>query len=342
MPLVTVLLPVYNGEQYLQETIRSILAQSYRDFEFLIVDDGSTDKTAEIIAGFDDKRIRVLVNEKRLKLSGALNRGIEEARGDFIARMDADDLALTNRLQVQVDFLLKNKDVGICGSAIEVFGSTRTRKDIFPLSADGIKSYALFDCPFCHPSVMLRKELFNRHQLRYDGSYYPTEDYELWSRAIESFQTVNLKEVLLKYRVHEKSMTGADWDAMDRQATRVIRPRLERLGLRPSSEQLQFHRNIGRGRSICLSDIAQLQQAEDWLLVLLAQNRKQQCYLQDELEDCIRNAWFRLCMNSSSLGLEVVARYGKSKLAAKAFYPGQFMTLAASAFKNLLFPRKDS
>ena len=113
---VTVLMPVYNGERYLREAIDSILDQSFRDFEFLILDDGSTDGTADIIRSYRDERIRFLANPERLRLSGALNRGMAEARGSFIARMDADDIARPHRLARQLAFLRRNPEVGICGT----------------------------------------------------------------------------------------------------------------------------------------------------------------------------------------------------------------------------------
>jgi glycosyltransferase involved in cell wall biosynthesis len=335
---VTVLLPVYNGEQYLHETMRSILGQTYTGFEFLIVDDGSTDSTQAIINSYDDPRIRLLVNDRRLKLSGALNRGIDEARGRFIARMDADDIALPGRLEKQVEYLNAHPEVGICGTAIEVFGSTKRRTDVYPMTREDIRSYALFDCPFCHPTVMIRKELFNNHQLRYDGSFYPTEDFELWARAVELFPTANLPDVLLRYRVHEKSMTGADWDEMDRQAARVIEPLLKRLGVQFTEEQLQFHRNIGRGRSVRLQCFAELSRGEAWLLELMERNRLERCYEETAFRAVVETVWYRLCMNSSRLGLALVDRYRKSALSGGSVNYQRLLMLAGSAVKQKFAP----
>ncbi len=333
-PEVTVLLPVYNGEEYLRETMESILGQTYNGFEFLIVDDGSTDGTDDIIKSYDDPRIRVLKNPERLKLSGALNRGIDEARGNYIARMDADDIALPERLATQVAYMDEHPEIGVCGTGIEVFGNTRTRNDIYPADTEDIRSYALFDCPFCHPSVMMRRDLLDKHNLRYDGSYYPTEDYELWARAIECFPTVNLSEVLLRYRVHEKSMTGADWDEMDKQAARTIEPVLARMGVDFTDEQLQLHRNIGRGRSCRLESLRQVEKAEQWLLNLVSVNKEQGQYDEQALAKIIALVWYRLCMNSSHLGLNLFRRFTSSPLAKEKTGCEKIFTLFGSVVKN--------
>jgi glycosyltransferase involved in cell wall biosynthesis len=333
---VTILLPVFNGEDYLPEAIDSILRQTHEDFEFLIIDDGSTDRSLEIIRGYEDPRIRILINSDRLKLSGALNRGLDEAKGTFIARMDADDIALPDRLRKQVDFLNHNAEVGLCGTSIRVFGQARERNDIYPKSTEDIRSYALFDCPFCHPTVMFRREWFASHLLRYSGCYYPTEDFELWSRAIEQFPSVNLEEVLLRYRIHEKSMTGADWDEMDRQAARVIEPRLRQLELSFSEEELKFHRHIGRGRSVCLQSLGEIDRAEVWLSQLLKKNQLLKSYNERALLEVVRTVWFRVCMNSSQLGFALVERFRKSSLAAGPMYYSRLLALIGSTVKHCL------
>lgn len=318
MPKVTVLLPVYNGEKYLKETVDSILLQSYANFEFLIIDDGSTDESIKIIESFKDQRIRVLRNSKRIKLAGALNRGLKEASSPYIARMDADDIALPDRLQKQVAFMDGHPEIGVCGSAIQIFGEKeRKRIETYPSDAEEIKAYALFDCPFCHPATILRRDMVLGNELFYDGSYYPTEDYELWTRAIDCFPTANLRDVLLKYRVHGASMTGSDWDMMDKQAARIIAKLFDRLNIGYGQSDLEMHRNIGRGRSVRLSDIQSLERAESWLQRLLDENQKRKNMDFPSLEKIVSLVWFRLCMNNTVHGLEVVTRYGRSNLLRK-------------------------
>ena len=122
-PLVTILMPVHNGAEFLTEAIDSMLRQSLKDFEFLIVDDASTDSSASIVQGYSDPRIRLIQSPERLKLSGALNLGLDQAQGRYIARMDADDISLPKRLERQVKFLEENPDIGLCGSWIRYFGA---------------------------------------------------------------------------------------------------------------------------------------------------------------------------------------------------------------------------
>ncbi len=342
MPKITVVLPVYNGEKYLRETLESILQQSFTDFEFLIIDDGSTDNSRAIINSFGDKRIRFLQNPKRLKLAGALNRGFKEAGGEYIARMDADDISHPQRLQKQLDFMEVNQHVGMCGSAIEIFGEDQTgRTDVYPASAEKIEAYALFDSPFCHPSTMLRKRVFHEHALLYDGSYYPTEDYELWTRALAKFPTANLSHVLLKYRVHSSSMTGSDWGQMDKQATRIIQKSLDSLGIDYREQELQLHRNIGRGRSFQFHDFELFEKAEKWLQKLSATNIVRKKYDQQALEETLALVWFRLCINNSGHGFSVLKKFTRSSLTIHDTEGRKrSMVLLISIFKKLLSPSR--
>jgi len=313
MPKITVLMPVYNGEMYLREAMESILQQKHADYEFLIIDDGSTDRSNEIINSYNDPRIRVLRNPRRLKLSGALNRGIDEAAGEFIARMDADDISLPARLAKQLGYLESNPTVGVCGTWVKRFGQFGTSIDKNPIRAEQIKAYTLFECPFSHPTVMLRKSMINMHKLRYNGEYYPTEDYELWSRAVDCFPCANLGEVLLEYRVHGNSMTGSDWNEMDAKGARIAGFSLEKLGMKCSESEIRFHRNIGRAASYRCSSTDQLDDAERWLHKLHAVNRQKDVYDQEALLDILSLVWFRLCFNSSPLGFPAFSKY----LAAK-------------------------
>lgn len=314
LPKVTVLMPVYNGAPFLRTTLESILAQTFSDFEFLIIDDGSTDSTVEIIQSFQSPRIRLLSNPKRLKLSGALNRGLDEARGTYIARMDADDLSLPDRLEKQVALLDSSPEIGLCGGWVRKFGMGRDEINRFPEHAGQVRSYALFDCPFAHPTVMLRKSFFDRHTLRYDGQYYPTEDYELWSRTLDLFPSVNIPEILLDYRIHATSMTCSDWDEMDTKAAAIACSQLNLLGLEPTGEEVLFHRNMGRGESCQSKDIEDLQQGERWLQRLQRANREKQRYEEIAFSETLSLIWFRFCFHSASLGFKTLNCYRKSSL----------------------------
>jgi len=319
-----------------------MLCQSFKDFELLIVDDGSTDGSSTVVQSFSDSRIRVLENSTRLKLSGALNRGIEEAKGKYIARMDADDISLPHRLQKQVDFLDNHPAVVMCGTAIEIFGEKeQTRIDIYPAAAEQINTYMLFDCPFCHPSVMIRREIFDKKGLRYNGNFYPTEDYELWARVAASFPTANLSDVLLRYRVHGESMTGADWNEMDRQATRIIRNLLNTWGVQFTENELQMHRNIGRGRSCRLKNENELDNAGVWLHKLITVNNEKTVYDKLALAETISLIWYRLCVNNTFFGLNVFKKYISSSLIkVDPIKKEHVSVLLLSVLKNALIAKR--
>ncbi len=320
---VTVLMPVYNGETYLREAIESILSQTYSDFEFLILDDGSTDASASIIRGYRDERIRFLSNPQRLKLSGALNRGLEEAKGNLIARMDADDIARPQRLARQVAFFQEQRDVGVCGAWVERFGSGKRRVDKNPITSAEIQAYALFECPFSHPSVMLNKGLFASAGLRYNGDFYPTEDYELWARAVHLFPCANIPEVLLDYRVHQGGMTGAEWNDMDAQGARIGEINLQRLGIIPTAAEIALHRNIGRAGGRRWKDFKELDEVESWLRKLWHANLKLRIYDSRAIVTIFDLIWFRVCFHAAPLGLMVLTRFHKRPWQGHIFMPMQ-------------------
>lgn len=293
-PRITVLMPVWNGEAYLSQALASILRQTHDDFELLVVDDGSTDRTAEILTACHDSRLRVLRNETRRKLSGALNRGIAEARGEFIARMDADDLMRPDRLARQVACLERNSDWICCGGAVRTLGCGSGTILRYPCEPAELPAFCLFYAPFAHPTVMFRREWFQRAGLAYDGAYYPAEDYELWTRILRQFPAGNLPQVLLEYRVHGQSMTGGEWSAMDEQTIRVQEQLLRRLGMSPTAEQLRLHRAASLGRLPPSEE--SIEQAADWLQQLAASNRETRQYPPERLASMLNYVWFRQTM----------------------------------------------
>lgn len=210
MPKVTVLMPVYNGEKYLKEAVDSILNQTFADFEFLIINDGSKDKTEEILKSYSDERIKLLNNEKNQGIVEALNKGLDLAQGEYIARMDCDDISLPQRLEKQIEFMDSHLEIGICGTSYKVFGAKNTAIKL-PSADDEIKVSLLFESPICHPSVVMRKEILTQNSLRYSNNAKHMEDYCLWiDLAIKNIKFENLKDVLLLHRLHENQISGSD------------------------------------------------------------------------------------------------------------------------------------
>jgi len=292
-PRVSFLLPVYNSGTTLKQTLDSLLTQTFTDFELLVVDDGSTDDTSEILDSCSDPRLRVLTNPQRLRLAGALNRGIQQALAPLIARMDADDLSRPGRLSRQLGFMDEHPEIVMCGTWTRPFGDKNKKQERYPLAADDIKAFTLFNCPFSHPSVMFRKEVFLKENLVYDGSFYPTEDYELWTRVVHRFPCANLPEVLLDYRVHAQSMTGADWENMDVQACRLLHNQFSLLGVTLSEEDSRLHRDIGMAR-VQANDA---DRAAGHLESLLTKNLKDSFCPEPAFTREVQERWFHVCMN---------------------------------------------
>jgi len=206
-PRVTVLMPVYNGERYLREAMDSILAQTFTDFEFLIINDGSTDRSVEIIESYDDPRIRLVHNEKNLKLIATLNKGFDLARGEFLARMDCDDISLPTRLSRQAAFMEAHPEVGVCGTWAKKIDSGRKVMGNFksPAGAD-MEKYIWRPTPIIHPTAFFRNTIYK--DFRYDQNYHDAEDLELWQRIFGAARLDNLDEFLLLYRIHPSSVTS--------------------------------------------------------------------------------------------------------------------------------------
>lgn len=200
-PEVTVLMSVYNGEQYLHEAMQSILDQTFDDFEFLIIDDASNDNSAAIINSFNDKRIRYLRNDKNLGLTASLNKGLILSDGLYIARMDADDISKPTRLEKQVDFMKANPEVGLLGTWFEYYPTGRKVKSF--IEHRDIYAQLFIYNAIAHPTAMLRRSVLIDNKCFYNNKFTKAQDYELWSRLIEITKTANLPEILLLYRVHE-------------------------------------------------------------------------------------------------------------------------------------------
>jgi glycosyltransferase involved in cell wall biosynthesis len=225
-----VLLSTHNDLRFLPQAVESVLGQTFGDFEFLVVDDGSTDGTPDYLAALceRDRRVRVLRHDDNIGLTRSLNRGLAAARGRLIARMDADDVSAPERLKRQVEFLDRHPDVGIVGSSrtlIDEEGTTLGYAQAVP-DHPGICWKSLLGNPFAHPSVMLRRDVLVRHGLTYNESYRTAQDYELWPRLLRHVRGANLEEPLLRYRLRagiSRTRRGDQLRGHDRIALSAIR-----------------------------------------------------------------------------------------------------------------------
>jgi glycosyltransferase involved in cell wall biosynthesis len=213
-PQVTVLMAVFNGAGHLVPSVRSILSQTLGDLELLVVDDGSTDATSRELASLAEPRLRIVRNEYNMGLTFSLNRGVELARGEFIARLDAHDEALPDRLRQQVVFLQEHPAVGIVGTGFRLVDDRgrHLRTILPPRSSLEIRWTSLFASPFLHSAVMLRRDLLVSRGLNYDKAFRVTQDYDLWVRLLEFCEGANLSAPLVRYRLHPDGVTQRQRD----------------------------------------------------------------------------------------------------------------------------------
>ena len=314
-PAVSVLLPVHNGAAYLRAALDSVMRQTFRDFELIVVDDGSTDESPAIVRSLDDPRIRLIQSSERLRICKALNLGIEHARGRLIARMDADDVSHPRRLERQVRFLGRHPEVGFCGSWVRRFGEQQAPQAYRrPVGSARVRAFAVFDNPLVHSSVMFRRDLLRRLDVAYRDEFADAEDYDLWNRLFAFAKGDNLPEILLDYRVHAHSVTLQKSESMDRTACRVVTRELSRLGLEPAEEAIRRHRLWSTGRLHSGDLGGDLDSAEQWLVRLVAANRESRACDPAAFLWAAREIWFALCYRVLAEGRPILKRYLRSPI----------------------------
>ena len=212
MPKVTVLMAVYNAERFLSEATESILRQTWSDFEFLIINDGSTDNSREIVLSFNDSRIRLVENQCNIGLTKSLNRGLQLSKGEYVARQDADDISYPKRLERQVQFLDTYSDIALLGSQARTIDEKgmphKTNLLRIPVGLLAIRWYLMFQNAFIHSSVMFRRSVVWKKLGGYDESFARAQDYELWSRIARNYKVENLSDVLIDHRFEYGSIVS--------------------------------------------------------------------------------------------------------------------------------------
>lgn len=332
-PLVSVVMSVYNGELFLKDSIDSILQQSYQNIEFIIISDGSSDSSLSIIKSYQDSRIKLINNEKNMGLIYSLNNGFNTAKGKYIARMDSDDIAHSDRLKLQVEYLENNLTIGVVGSDYISFSDTHSKLIREPKSHGVIKTFLLFSATMCHPTIMFRKHILDETQFRYNPEFKHVEDYELWTKLILHTQFANLPKPLLKYRDHHSQVSHKHKVIQTENGDIVRENYLKALGFSFSPSQLSIHQLIASNQKI--ESFAILNSIESWLLQLTKHNEVSKVILHDAFQKAILKIW-KDCCGNTNLGLKAYFKYLNSDLtkALKGNMMPEFKLLAKCVIRK--------
>lgn len=301
IPEISVIMPVYNAENYLSETIESILNQTQTHFELIILNDKSTDNSLAIIQKYLEKDSRIILIDKLQNIGPAnlRNEGFSIAKGEFIALMDADDIALPTRFEKQIAVLKNNPEIGVCGTWFTFFGAKKNKVIKHSEHHDDIKVSFLHSCGIGNPTVMLRKEALQG--LQFDDDYVPVEDYDLWSRLMNKTNFYNIQESLLNYRQHDTNISKTKIENVNRSIQKVKKNQMSAFGIEPTDRIIDSYIN-----AVCVKkslDPEEIMRVIVSSKFLLSQNKKLGKYSQGLLEKHISKTLIRTIRNAKTNNL---------------------------------------
>lgn len=297
-PKISVLMPVYKGDKYLSKAVDSILNQNFKNFEFIVVCDNPTDETKELFNYYQQKDSRIKIfYQDRQGLVKSLNKGISLAKGEYIVRMDADDISLSDRLEKQVEFMDKNPDIGVSGTWVKIFGEVSEYTLKHPIDDGSIKSSMLFFCPLAHPSVIIRKDIFCNNGLCYRLEETYAEDYGLWARAANILKFANLPHVCLKYRMHNSNTNS---NIQKKVSCDIRLSQIRKLGINPTKLELETHETLSDHTFEISNDF--IHNAKLWLEKLQAANSRMRIYPEPAFSNVLLMYWYTVCYDSVKLG----------------------------------------
>ena len=315
-PLLSVLMPVFNSERFVAEAIESILNQTFKDFEFLILDDCSADKSLEIIKDFEkqDSRIKVFQNEKNLGVVESRNKLINLSKGKYIAWLDSDDIALENRFEEEIKFLEEHPEIGLVGAYPEIIDENGKKLGIwlFEPEPQKLKIELFFHSPFLSSSVVIRRSSLPSGF--YDPAFPVAEDFDLYSKISEHYDVVNVPRFLVKYRINSNGLSKSNTEKMERLAIHVIKEHAERLGIKLEETTIKHLRKPKTASKITFEEIGKIEKS----LILLKDSLSENDHFDKKaVDEVIQKYWFETCRKSTHNGLKILKIFFRSPLFCK-------------------------
>lgn len=272
--LVSVIMPTKDtDEKMLKEAIESILNQTYKNIEFIIICDGS-EKNYNYVKKIKDTRIIILKNEESIGFTKSLNKGLEIAKGEYIARMDSDDISLPNRLQMQVDFMEKHKDIDISSTLVRKFGNSNDYIINLLPNEEGCKAQLFLYSSLTHLSVMFRKSFLEKHNLKYDGTCLLAQDYEFWSRCKTVAKIKFIPKLGALYRIHNTQMTSTKKIEQTKTIKKIYERNLKELNLEVNNKYMDYMFFLSGRENIEVTK----QELIGFINIVINQNNKLQIY----------------------------------------------------------------
>lgn len=279
LPIISVIMPNYNTPlEYLEKAVNSILTQTFYDFEFIIIDDCSTDNSYSFLRSLDDKRIKLVRNKKNLGVTASLNVGLEIAVGEYIARMDSDDISLPERFERQLEYMNAHRDVIVCGTFAEEIGDRNGKRCRKIPNVEEYQCGVLFGNVYglIHPTAFFRASELRKNHIRYDENVKTAQDYAMWASCVRFGKISNVEEVLFQYRIHGKQISSEKKDIQKRCTMYTMKQQLLHIIPDITDEEVQLHYEY------CISNNVSLEMKK-WFRRIIKANTECKYVNEDEL-----------------------------------------------------------
>ena len=312
-PLLSVIMPVFNAENFVEEAVSSLVRQTLSDLEIVIVDDGSTDNSMKIIEAVDDPRVRIVRHSENRGLAAARNTGLYAAHGEYIAWLDADDVSHPRRLERQISFMRKHPEISLCGTWVKTIGKPAGVKWRYPTEPDVLRCRMLFDDPLATSSIVFHRMHINDTRIEFNERYAPAEDYDLWERISRRQRSSNVAQFLTYYRMHCAQTSVRKYERQRIAVWEIQQRQLAELGIEATDDEKALHLELGADWNFRGTKEV-LEASEAWLRRLVEANKKAHVYPEPAFVRVIGERWHLACAAAVGRGMHTWHTYWATPL----------------------------